>query len=60
MLNTIKEIQNVEHRKKKVMYEHLASYNNYFAALFQNDTNESVDRNDGKRESQGSTGADSF
>lgn len=41
-MNTIKEIQNVERRKKKVMYGHLASYSNYFAALFQNDTNENI------------------
>jgi len=41
-MSTIKEIQNVERRKKIVMYGHLASYDNYFAALYQNDTNENI------------------
>lgn len=41
-LDKIKEVQRVERRKKKVMYGHLASYANYFAALYQDDTNENI------------------
>lgn len=41
-LDKISDIQKVERRKKKVMYGHLASYDNYFGALYQNDTNENI------------------
>lgn len=41
-LDRIEDIQKIDRRKKKVMYQGLNSYENYFAALYQNDTNENI------------------
>lgn len=49
-LDKIKEVQSVERREKKVMYDHLASYANYFAALYQDDTVENIHFNRAKNQ----------
>lgn len=41
-IDKISDIQNLEKKNKKVVYKHLAAYEDYFCALYQNDTYENI------------------
>lgn len=41
-LDKIREVQHTERRRKKIVYNYLSSYTDFFAALYQNDTQENI------------------